>query len=76
MKLHMPTVLDTRAVLDAWLGVLAAQYRSGHISYGRYMARCRQARAKWEYEVVCHPARAEEPYYGNHPQGEQREQRG
>jgi hypothetical protein len=70
-RLHMPRVLDTKAVLDAWIGVLVAQYKSGHMSYGRYIARCRQAREKWAHELRCYPPRAAEPYYGTHPQGEQ-----
>jgi|HubBroStandDraft_6_1064221.scaffolds.fasta_scaffold292704_2 hypothetical protein len=72
-RFHMPTCLDTRAVLDAWIGVLHAQYKSGHISRGRYRERVRQARDKWRYEVICAPERAEQPYYGRYPQGEQPE---
>jgi hypothetical protein len=72
-RLHQPRVFDTKAVLDAWIGVLVAQYKSGHISWGRYIARCRQAREQWGYELICYPPRAEQPYYGRYPQGEQQE---
>jgi hypothetical protein len=66
--LQMPRCFDTLAVYEAWLGVLLAQYKSGHISYGRYVARCRQAREQWEYELRCAPERRERAYYGRHQQ--------
>jgi hypothetical protein len=66
--LHMPLVFDTLAVYEAWLGVLAAQYKSGRMSHGRYMARCRQARKQWEHELCCYPERREWGYYGRYEQ--------
>jgi hypothetical protein len=64
----MPLCLDTLAVYRAWLGVLMAQYKSGHISRGRYRERVRQARKQWEHELLCAPQRATQGYYGRYPQ--------
>lgn len=66
--LHMPLVFDTEAVYRAWLGVLAAQYKSGRMSYGRYLARCRQADKQWDYELSAYPERREQGYYGRREQ--------
>jgi hypothetical protein len=68
--LHMPRVFNTEAVYRAWLGVLAAQYQSGHISDGKYRARRKQARDQWEHELRCCPDRLSQPYFGRHGQEE------
>jgi hypothetical protein len=41
---------------------LLAQYKSGHISSNRYLARVRQAREQWEHELRCGLGRRAQGY--------------
>ncbi len=71
----IPGVFDTRAVYEAWLLVLRAQFLSGHISRSRYRARVEEARKKWRYELSCAPERETHGFYGRRPAPEAAEQR-
>ena len=63
-RFYMPRVFCTRAVFEAWLKLLEAQFRSGDMAEKRYRERVKQAEEQWQLELRCLPERETWTKYG------------